>query len=321
MIAFVGVRLTAIVDQIADRTGLGEALAGSIFLGAATSLSGIVVSTVAAYNGKPELAMSNALGGIAVQTAFLAVADMFYRRANLEHAAASVANMMQCSLLLFLLSGLLLASYTPEWTIMGVHPATPILFISYVYGLRHANKLHDHPMWRPVETSETKVDEPEPQTQTVPLWRLWLQFFLLAAIIGSAGWVLEGVASRLASVWGISHTAVGILLTSVTTSLPELVTSIAAVRRGALTLAVSGIIGGNAFDTLFAAVADIAYQEGSIYHAIPDRVLFWTTLSILMTAVVLMGLIRRERQGPGGIGFESAVVLMLYGFGVMMLAT
>jgi cation:H+ antiporter len=54
---------------------------------------------------------------------------------------------------------------------------------------------------------------------------------------------------------------VGGLFTAVSTSLPELVTSVAAVQQGALTLAVGGIIGGNSFDVMFVAFADIAYRE------------------------------------------------------------
>ena len=100
------------------------------------------------------------------------------------------------------------------------------------------------------------------------------------------------------------------------TSLPELVTTVAAVRNGSLTLAVSGIIGGNAFDTLFAAFSDVAYGEGSIYHAVSSTVVFWTALGALMTAVLLMGLIRREERGPGRIGFESAAMIVLYALGV-----
>lgn len=104
VIAIAGTRITRVVDQLADRTGLGEATAGAVFLGAATSLSGSVLSVAAAYRGHPELAVSNALGGIAVQTFFLAIADMVYRRANLEHAAASAPNMMQNGLLIRLLA-------------------------------------------------------------------------------------------------------------------------------------------------------------------------------------------------------------------------
>ena len=96
------------------------------------------------------------------------------------------------------------------------------------------------------------------------------------------------------------------------TSLPELVTSVAAVRRGALTLAVGGIIGGNAFDTIFVAFSDIAYRDGSIYHAITGQQVYLISLTILMTGVLLLGLLRREERGIVNIGFESFLILLLY---------
>lgn len=98
-ILLAGTRLTGVADALADRTGLGEAIVGAVLLGASTSLSGIVTSVTAAYAGNAELAVSNAVGGIAAQTVFLSVADVFYRRANLEHAAASAANLAQGTLL------------------------------------------------------------------------------------------------------------------------------------------------------------------------------------------------------------------------------
>ena len=116
---------------------------------------------------------------------------------------------------------------------------------------------------------------------------------------------------------GLDEALMGVLFTAVATSLPELVTTLAAVRRGALTLAVAGIIGGNAFDTLFAAFSDVAYTEGSIYHAVSSNVVLWTALGAVMTAVLMLGLIRREPRGPGGIGFESVGLLGLYGLGVL----
>jgi len=100
--------------------------------------------------------------------------------------------------------------------------------------------------------------------------------------------------------------------------MPELVTSLAAVRRGALTLAVSGILGGNAFDTLFLGFSDIAYRDGSIYHAASSQQLFLIALSILMSSTLLVGLLRREKHGIANIGFESFAVVMLYLMGVVL---
>ncbi|MDP8939103.1 MAG: hypothetical protein M3N10_02195 [Actinomycetota bacterium] len=110
----------------------------------------------------------------------------------------------------------------------------------------------------------------------------------------------------------LTATFVGGVLTAVVTSLPELVTSVAAVRRGALTLAVGGIIGGNAFDTIFIAFSNVAYRDGSIYHAISDRQVYLISLTILMTGILILGLLRREKRGIANIGFESFLVIVLY---------
>lgn len=319
VIAVGGTRITGVVDQLADRTGLGEATAGALLLGAATSLGGAVLSVTAAWKGNPELAVSNALGGIAVQTFFLAVADMVYRRANLEHAAASAPNMMQNGLLICLLSLILLAPLLPDVTFWGIHPVTPVLFGFYLYGLKLVQRATDTPMWWPAITWETREDEPGDTSHMPSASRLWVEFLVLMAILGFAGYMLEPSATIIARETGLGQTVIGVLLTAVATSIPELVTSIAAVRRGALTLAVGGIIGGNAFDTLFTASSDVAYRDGSIYHAISEDAKFWIVLSLLMSGILMMGLIRRERQGIGGIGMESVAILILYIGGVILL--
>ena len=91
-------------------------------------------------------------------------------------------------------------------------------------------------------------------------------------------------------------------------SLPELVTSVAAVRRGALSLA----MGGSAFDTIFVAFSDVAYREGLIYHAISEHQVYLISLTVLLTGLLLMGLPRCEKYGVTNIGFESLLMLILY---------
>lgn len=321
-----GSRLTAVADVLAERTGLGEALVGAVLLGAATSLSGIVTSVTAAADGNAELAVSNAVGGIAAQTVFLAVADAFYRQANLEHAAASPANLAQGTLLVTLLAIPLLALSGPDVTVFGVHPATPILIAAYFFGLRIISEAQTQPMWGPMRTPETQVEEDEEEDDGnlagVGTTGLWLRFALFAPVIGAAGWLVARTGTNIAQETGVSATVVGAFLTAVVTSLPELVTSIAAVRRGALTLAVGGIIGGNAFDTIFLAFSDVAYRAGSIYHAIDERQIFLISLTIMLTGLLLMGLIRREKSGIANIGFESFLILVLYvgSFGLLVFA-
>lgn len=315
-IVLAGTRLAGVTDVIAERTGLGEAIVGAVLLGASTSLSGIVTSVTAAWNGGAELAASNAVGGIAVQTFFLAVADLAYRRANLEHAAASPANLAQGALLVTLLALPLLALSGPEVAVLGVHPATPLLLAGYLFGLRIVSSAQNDPMWNPHQTSDTQNEEEESSEDNgssgQSLTGLWLSFALLAPVIGVSGWVVGSTGSVIAAETGLTATVVGALLTATVTSLPELVTSVSAVRRGALTLAVGGIIGGNAFDTIFLAFSDVFYREGSLYHAVSEQQIFLISLTMLLTGILLLGLLRRERRGLANIGFESVLVLVLY---------
>lgn len=313
VILFSGLRMTGLADRIADRTGLGEALIGGVLLGAATSFSGTVVSFTAALDGRASLAFSNGIGGIAAQTAFLAVADLLYRRANLEHAAAELANMFQCGLLLLLLTVPFVAYAAPEVTVLGVHPASLVLVAVYGFGVLATSRLRESPMWVPVHTKETRDDTPEEEDNSdKPAGGLIWQFVILMAIMGCAGWVISNVGAQLIDRLGLSASLAGALITAVVTSLPELVTTLAAVRRGALQLAVGGIIGGNTFDTLFLTISDIGYRDGSLYHAVARTDLFWLAVAMLMTGVLMLGLMYREKQGPAGIGRESLLLLSIY---------
>ena len=322
VIALVGTRLTHLADRLADVTGLGEAVFGAVLLGASTSFPGSVASIATAAAGRADLAVGNAVGGIAIQTFFLVLADLVYRRANLEHAAASVPNLINGAMLCALLALALMAAIGPEMAVFGVHPASLILLAMYLFGLRLASRSRDRPGWRPVRTSDTLEDVPnEDGHDQRGAIRLWLDFAASVGVVGIAGYFVGISGIALVGQTGLSETLVGSLFTATATSLPELVTSIAAVRQGALTLAVGGIIGGNTFDVLFLSFADVAYRDGSIYHAISAEPLFIISLTILLTAILLLGLIHRERKGPANIGFESVGVLVFYLIGVAVLVS
>ncbi|MEQ8966745.1 MAG: sodium:calcium antiporter [Azospirillaceae bacterium] len=316
-ITLAGTRMSTLADRLADRTGIGEAIVGGVALGIATSLSGVVTSITAAADGHAALAVSNAVGGIAAQTVFLAIADIFYRNVNLEHAAASALNLMQLGLLILMLALPLAAALTPEVSLFAVHPISPVLVVAYITGLRLTERARQEPMWQPRRTRETRRDEPDADSFAGPPTPvLVLSFGLLAVVLAAAGWGVAKTGGTIAEATGLSQSLVGALFTATATSLPELVTTIAAVRRGALTLAVGGIIGGNTFDVLFLVAADIAYRDGSILHAVGERDLFLLVWALIMSATLLLGLLRRERRGPGGIGFESLALIAIYAAGV-----
>jgi cation:H+ antiporter len=262
--------------------------------------------------GYPKLAVSNAVGGIAAQTVFIAFADMFYRRANLEHAAASAPNLVNGALISTLLGWVLLSGQIPQWTVLSVHPASVVLILGYVGGLYMARDAQRHPMWAPSEMPKQRRKVVPASEEQVPIGRVWLKFAVYGLIVAGAGYAVSRLSTSLVRQTGISETIVGTYLSAITTSLPELVTAIAAVRRGALALAVGDILGGNVFDVLFVAFSDIAYRAGSIYAHVTDDIQLVLSLAIVLTGVALLGLLRRERSGVANIGFEGVLVILLY---------
>ena len=276
LIAIFGVKMTSVARQLAIHTRMGEALMGAVFIGASTSLSGIITSVTTASYGFAELSVSNALGGIAAQTLFLAIADMFYRKANLEHAAASAENLMMSAFLITLLSVLLFAITVPDVSVFAIHPASPMLVVIYLFGIHILARTHKMPMWMPKDTYETQYEKKKWHfVHSRGPGQLWFQFIICAAVVSMAGWTLAQTGMQISKQTGLSEGIIGGVFTAVSTSLPELVIAITAVRLKSLTLAVGDIIGGNAFDTLFIAISDIAYRDGSIYADISNTELTW----------------------------------------------
>lgn len=311
-----GVKFTKVVDELADRTRLGEAIAGAVLLGAATSMPGLITTVTGAADGEAGFAVSNALGGIAAQTTFLVVADTIYRRTNLEHAAASLPNILSAALLVAMVGLVLVAATGPDLTWLGIHPATPTLVVVYLYGLRLVRAAKDSPMWSPEQTDETVEDAPDPEASDDATWTLWAWFGALGIVVAAVGYAVGRSGLTLASESGLTGSVVGAVFTSVVTSLPELVTVLTAVRIGALTLAVSNIVGGNTFDVLFVAAADVAFRDGSVFHAAGAEALFVTSLTVVLTSLLIAGLLTRDERG---IGFEGVAILCTYGAGMVAL--
>ncbi|WP_245976353.1 sodium:calcium antiporter [Amycolatopsis palatopharyngis] len=315
------IRLVGLGDTLADRTGWGEAFFGAVFFGLVTSLSGIVMTGVSAAAGQPELAYSNAVGGIAVQTLAIVAADLAYRRVNLEHAAASGQNLLFGTLLIVLLSTALLGSFSPEVTVLGVHPVSVVMVALYLGGLRLI-RAQEEPMWRAVTTKDTREDQPNEQDEfgNRSGVSLGLEFAAIAGIVVLGGWAIARAAESLVVTTGLNAGFVGGVFMGLVNALPETVAAIAAVRRGALTLAVAAVIGGNCLDALNLVVGDLAFRGGSLFHAAGADQLFLTTAALLMTAVLLGGLLIRQRRGWWRLGFDGILLAAIYASAVLALA-
>ena len=122
-----------------------------------------------------------------------------------------------------------------------------------------------------------------------------IAFACAALAIVVAGKKLAQQADRLAEQSGLGEAVFGVLL-----------------------LAVSNIFGTNCFNMLVVAAADVGYFHGVIYHDMAPVQMTWGLVSILMTAILLLGLVRRETYGFGRIGFESVLILGVYAIALVV---
>lgn len=321
VILVAGTRMSRDADRVADRLGVGEALTGTVVLGLLTALPGLVASIAAALEGAPTLAIANAVGGIAAQTVVVSVADLASGRTNLEHAAASPVNLIQATMLCLLITIGILGFSGPDHTWGHVHPMSVLMIAAAVIAIVIAVRVRRYPMWKPRSTEDTVPDQPDEEHERASLTPIVIGLVVSGALTIASGIAVAQCARRVVIETGLPETIVGGVALAMATSSPELVTSVAAVRRGAPTLAVSDIVGGNIFDICFLAFADLAYLSGSIFHApgVGLREVFLCAFTLLLNLVLLSGLICRQRRGPANIGLEGVLLPVLYllGFAVL----
>ncbi|WP_122089326.1 sodium:calcium antiporter [Halalkalicoccus subterraneus] len=322
VVLFIGPRLSRAAEELADAIGIAQTIGGLVFLGATTSLPGVIISFDAALGGEATLSVSNAIGGIAAQTVFIVVADAAMRRGPLSREIKMAASLMQLAVLISLLTLIMLAMLAPTGLVLfGVHPVSYLLITAVFAGFRMIQTSEIEPKWysrRLTAEIRKQVSGKEDDVEVKLTGRLVGRFLVLAALIGGAGWLISFSGQGLIDETGASPMLVGMTGMAIASSLPELVTAVSAVRRGAVALAIGDIIGGNVFDTLIIAVADFAYRDGPIYGGVTVEIPFLTVITVLMSSILLIMFVRRESEALGArIGTESYLILSVYAVGVI----
>jgi len=144
--------------------------------------------------------------------------------------------------------------------------------------------------------------------------------FAVAAIVTLAAAPLFAYsAKQLAEATGLGNTFVGTWLVGLSTSLPELVASIAAVRIGAFDLAVGNLFGSNAFNMSIFLWLDLAHPGGSLFaEASKTHALTGVFASILM-ALGLAAIVYRAKKRFAMIEPDSALIALTYVLAIWML--
>src|SRR5690606_13017661 len=107
-------------------------------------------------------------------------------------------------------------------------------------------------------------------------------YALNALIVIGAAVFLPYFGEHIAAHTGLSNSFFGTLFIAAATSLPELVVSLAALRMGALDMAVGNLLGSNVFNMFILGLDDMFYREGSFFKAISPSHLLSVFVTIIM---------------------------------------
>lgn len=310
-----GTQLTMCMDEIAERKRLAKGLVGLIFLAAATSLPEIVTTLNAALQENANLVLGNMYGGIALQTAILAIVDGLFVSAALTSYPRKPTNALEASLLILLLSLVLaLTTFGEPLAIAHVGAGTIVLAAAYgasIYLLRNYDENTD---WLPVDLPQERTDiGPSNGRAKFSMHRLYIASGVWCLAILGFGTLIVWLSEAIAAQTGLGDNFVGATLLAGSTSLPELSTTITAVRLGAYTMAISNIFGSNLIMVVLLLPADIAYRPGPILAQAGPSAQFAIVAGILVTAVYVVGLLVRRKPRVARLGVDSALVLALYG--------
>ncbi len=319
IILFAGTKLARYGDAIAKKTGMGGVWVGMLFLAFVTSTPELATGvSSAALVGLPNLGMGTLLGSCLFNLSILALLDILYRpapilsRTSSRHMALAGLGILLIALAAGgILAGEELSGLALGW--VGIPSIT--IFIVYlvgVWGMFHFER--NHPIPKP-ETDSTQYEE-------IPLRTVYLRFTLAAiAVIGVGIW-LSFIGDEIAETTGWGTSFVGSLFLAIGTSLPELVVTIAALRLGAIDMAVADILGANMLDMAHLFAVDLFYRKGPVLSSVSDAHLITAAVAVAMSLIAIIGLrFRQERKTFVVISWYSPVLIGLYIFGAYALFT
>lgn len=311
---FAGARLAYLADAMAEKFGLARSIVGLVLLAVATSLPEIATTLGAAARQSQDLVLNNLYGGIALQTAILAMSD-FWARGAITNYPRKTNHALEAALLVMLLSLTLVVITLGETrAIAGVGLGSIVIAAGYCGAIWLLRRYDGESDWIPVDQpglDPLLVHAPR-RTRELTDRELIGSVLLACAAILIFGIALVAAAEQLAVQTGLGSSFIGVTLLAAATSLPELTTSIAAVRLGAYTMAISNIFGSNLIMLVLVLPADMLLRAGPVLQDPPRTAVLALAYGIFVTSVYLAGLIIRRKPKIGSVGIDSLLVLLTF---------
>lgn len=307
-----GSALAQAADDLAERFRLARSIVGLLLLAVATSLPEIATTLSGATRGAAELVTGNLFGGIALQTTILAIADL-WARGPLTGMPRKANHTLEALLLVGLLSLTLTALLLREpFAVLHVGIGSIAAGLAYAACIALLRRYDGATDWVPVNLPDP-VPLFERERPQIATGVILLRTGACCLAILCLGLLLIAIAETLALRSGLGAGFLGVTLLAAATSLPELTTTIAAVRMGAHGLAISNVFGSNLIMLGLILPADLLYRPGPILRDADATASLSIAFGIGVTTVYLIGMTVRRKPAIGRLGVDSVAVVLLYG--------
>ncbi len=303
-------------DVVAEKTGLGRSFVGVVMLATATSLPELStgISSIILV-GEVDLAAGDAFGSNLFNLLIIGLMDIYWRRGPVlayVTATSGLVGVLGVLVISAAVIGIIVHGLTTSMSTWYVSPVSFLMFgifvvaMYLVYRAEHSETLTASVGHAPTQTPNY---EGESLSRSVAI-------YLIAAsiVVGTAIW-LAHTGDRVADAMGWEASFVGTQFLALSTSLPEMAASYAALRLGAPELAITNVLGSNLFNMGFVLfLDDVAFTEGVLWSGIADIHILTAVVAIIMTAIVVVGIQTSSwrRPAPSIITVPGAAMIVLY---------
>jgi cation:H+ antiporter len=280
-----GTILTVYAEKLGEKLNISGAFVGLIILSVVSSLPELGTTfSVVNYLGKPDMAAGNLFGSNTFNMLILSIFDFALGSASIY--ALSTAPHQKSILLAFLMTVVSMAAiYSSGFGVLGGYAIdTGLLAFLYIFGvyILYLDE-RDSVTAGPIGGGE------------VP----WKEIAVVAgssAVVVASGYWLAGISGDIEKATGWGESFVGTIFLAVTTSLPELVITLASIRLKAYDMAIANTVGSCFFNLIIFSIVDPFYA-GPIFMDISISNFHLAGASLVMLLLVSASLFVGKQPG------------------------
>lgn len=302
LIFYSGAGLSRYGDILAEKTGLGRTWIGLVLLATVTSLPELVTGITSSLRGSADIAVGNVTGSCVFNLFTLAIIDLgrekpISSRAHFGHIISGGFGIILLSIIIF---GLFLGKLLGPFAWIG--PYSIIFILLYLVSMRIIY-VYEH----------NQISQSEGLNFTeISLKKASIRFGMHSSIVVIAAIFLPGLAERIAVETGLGQTFVANVFLTISTALPELVVSFAAVRMGSIDLAIGNLLGSNIFNIVILGIDDFFFRSGPILGSSNQFNIIPALFAIIMTTVAIIGITYRAEHRRLYLTWNSLILIILY---------